>query len=103
MMTRQELRNHVLKYLAGNLTCKEVVEAVTDYLEGRLSVVEWVRFQMHLGICVGCLVHLRQMKQTIQTLQRLPAEPIPPQVHDELLRRFRRWKTPPLASPRSRC
>ena len=92
-MTRQELQDHVLKYLAGGLTCKEFVDAVTDYLEGRLGFVEWARFQMHLGMCVGCRIQLRQMKQTIWTLRRLPAEPIPPQVHDELLRRFRRWKT----------
>jgi len=91
-MMRQELQNHVLKSLAGNLTCTEMVEAVTDYLEGRLSFVDRVRFQMHLGMCVGCRIYLRQMKQTIRTLRRLPAEPIPPQVHDELVLRFRTWK-----------
>ena len=91
-MTRQELQNHLLKYLAGTLTCWEFVEAVTDYLEGRLSFVGWLRFQMHLGMCVGCRIHLRQMKQTIRTLRRLPSEPIPPQIHDELVRRFRTWK-----------
>ncbi|MGH7250293.1 MAG: anti-sigma factor family protein [Nitrospiraceae bacterium] len=92
-MTSQELQNHVLKYLAGKLTCAEFVGAVTDYLDGSLSFVDWLRFQMHLGMCLGCRIHLRQMKQTIRTLRRLPDEPIPPQVHDELLRRFRRWKT----------
>src|SRR5206468_10281712 len=76
-MMRQELQNHVLKSLAGNLTCTEMVEAVTDYLEGRLSFVDRVRFQMHLGRCVGCRIYLRQMKQTIRTLRRLPADPIP--------------------------
>ena len=91
-MTRQELQNHLMKYLAGTLTCWEFVEAVTDYLEGRLSFVGWLRFQMHLGMCVGCRIHLRQMKQTIRTLRRLPSEPIPPQIHDELVLRFRTWK-----------
>ena len=91
-MTREELQNHVVKYLAGNLTCAEFVEAVTDYLEGRLSCMDRLRFQMHLGMCLGCRIHLRQMKQTIRTLRRLPAEPIPPQVRDELVLRFRGWK-----------
>ena len=91
-MTRQELQNHVLKYLAGKLTCTEFVEAVTDYLEGSLSFADWLRFQMHLGTCLGCRIYLRQMKQTIQTLRRLLAEPIPPQIHDELVLRFRAWK-----------
>ena len=86
-MTRDDLKNRVIDYLAGKLTCKEVTEAITDYLEGNLSFVEWVRFQMHLGLCLGCRRYLRQMKQTIRTLGTLPAEPIPPTVRDELIQR----------------
>jgi len=100
-MTRQELQNHVVKYLAGNLTCAEFVEAVTEYLEDGLTFADWLRFQMHLGMCLGCRIHLRQMKQTIRTLNRLPAEPIPPQVRDELVFRFRTWKRQLGPAPRS--
>lgn len=92
-MTRDELKNHVIDYLAGKLTCKEIAEAVTDYLEGSLSVPDWVRFQMHLGMCLGCRRYLRQMRVTIRTLGTLPAEPVPPAVRDELIRRFRSWKS----------
>ncbi len=91
-MTRDDLKNQVIDYLSGKLTCKEVTEALTDYLEGELSVGQWVRFQMHLGLCLGCRRYLRQMKLTIRTLGVLPAEPIPPAVRDELMRRFRTWK-----------
>ena len=92
-MTRDDLKNQIIDYLAGKLTCKEVTEALTDYLEGNLSVVEWVRFQMHLGLCFGCRRYLHQMKLTIRTLDALPAEPIPPSVRDELIQRFRTWKS----------
>ncbi len=86
------VKEKIMDYLAGKLTCKEVTEAVTEYLEGTFTFWEWVRFQMHLGMCVGCRNYLRQMKQTIRTLGKLPSEPIPPDVREELLRRFRNWK-----------
>ncbi len=60
-MTRDDLKNQIIDYLAGKLTCKEVTEAITDYLEGTLSFVEWVRFQMHLGLCFGCRRYLHQI------------------------------------------
>ena len=91
-MNRDDLKNTVMDYMAGKLTCMEVVDAVTDYLEGAMGPIQWLRFQMHLGMCVGCRTYLKQMKQTIQTMGCLPAEPIPPNVRDELVERFRTWK-----------
>ena len=91
-MTREDLKNFVIDHLAGKVTCQEFTEAVTDYLEGSLGFLKWVRFQMHLGMCIGCRTYLKQMKQTIQTLGKLPEEPIPPSVREELLQRFRTWK-----------
>ena len=65
------------------LTCKQLTEIVTDYLEGRLHFMEWIGFQLHVG----------QMKMTIRTAAELPPAPIPPEVRDELLKRFRNWKS----------
>lgn len=92
-MTREEIKIYVLDYLAGRMTCKEFVEIVTDYLEGSMTFWERIRFHLHLGLCLGCRVYLRQMRQTIQTVGRLPEEPVPPAVRDELLRRFRARKS----------
>ncbi len=88
-MTREQIKNLVLDHLAGRITCHEFVDEVTDYLEGALGLLRWVRFQMHLGICRGCRNYLKQMRGTIQTIGRLPELPAPPEVRDELLRRFR--------------
>ncbi len=71
------------------LTCKELTELITDYLEGRMSLGQRLRFQLHLGMCRRCRIYLRQMKMTIQTLGKLPDEPIPADVREELLMRFR--------------
>ncbi|MBI4483432.1 MAG: zf-HC2 domain-containing protein [Acidobacteria bacterium] len=74
------------------ITCKEMTELVTDYLEGRLPWGRRLRFRLHLGMCWRCRIYLRQMKQTIRTLGKLPPEPISEEVRDELLKRFRNWK-----------
>lgn len=74
------------------LTCREITELVTDHLEGRLSLLQRVRFQLHLGMCRHCRAYLRQMKATIRVLARLSLEPVPPELSDELLRRFQNWK-----------
>lgn len=74
------------------LTCRELTELVTDYLEGRLSIGQRLRFEVHIGLCGDCRGYLRQMKQTIRALGRLPETPVPPEGLDELLQRFRDWK-----------
>jgi anti-sigma factor RsiW len=71
------------------LTCQQLTELVTDYLEGRLSLLERVSFQIHIGMCRGCRAYLRQMKMTVRTLGKVPRDPIPEAVRDELLARFR--------------
>lgn len=70
------------------LSCQDVTELVTDYLEHRLSVRGWLSFQMHVGMCRHCRAYLRQMRLTVATLGSVPAEPIPADVREELLRRF---------------
>jgi len=74
------------------LTCRELTELVTDYLEDRLSFMDRLRFRMHVGMCRHCRAYLDQMKQTIRALVHLPAEEIPSDIRDELLQRFRKWK-----------
>lgn len=74
------------------LTCRELTEVITDYLEGRMSFMDRVRFRAHVGMCRSCRTYLDQMKQTVRTLGKLPLETIPPHVQDQLLAQFRNWK-----------
>ena len=76
----------------ADLTCQELVELVTDYLEGSLSAPQRVRFEEHLAMCTGCRNYLAQMRQTISLLGKLTEESIPPQARDDLLGVFRNWK-----------
>ena len=76
------------------LTCNEVVELVTDYLEGVLPPVERVRVEQHLSVCDGCTRYLEQMRETIRLTGRLTEEQIPAQQKQALLDAFRTWTRP---------
>ena len=75
-----------------DLTCRELVELVTDYLEARLSIQDRTRFELHLAYCAWCRTYLRQMQQVLETAGELTEESIAPEARDELLAAFRRWK-----------
>jgi len=74
------------------LTCQELTELVTDYLEGHMSLWDRMRFRLHIGMCRPCRTFLHDQKLAIKTLGKMPADPIPPDVRDELLHKFRDWK-----------
>ena len=74
------------------LTCREMVELVTEYLEGAMSAREMAIFEAHLSVCPGCTAYFEQMRQTIKLAGKLTEESITPQARDELLRVFRDWK-----------
>ena len=76
----------------GGLTCKEVVELVTDYLEGVLPVDMHRRFDQHLSVCDPCVIYLDQMRQTIRAAGEVPEEALDSERREELLQVFRRWK-----------
>ena len=79
--------------LSRDLTCAEVVELVTGYLEGDLSAHDRERFEEHLGVCDWCTTYLEQMRQTIDSTGRLRAEGLDPQLQDALVHVFRGWKS----------
>jgi anti-sigma factor RsiW len=77
------------------MTCKELVELVTDYFEGALSRPDRRRFEAHIGACDACTSYLEQLRVTIATTGRLTEETIDAGARDELLRVFRDWKARP--------
>lgn len=77
----------------AELTCKELVELVTDYLEGGMGPEGRARFEEHLAMCEGCTSYVDQMRRTIEMLGRLTEESIPFSAKVELMQTFRHWKT----------
>jgi len=62
------------------LVCREVVELVSDYLEGALTRGERRRFERHLAGCPHCTEYLAQMRDTLRLTGRLVAEDFTPQM-----------------------
>jgi predicted anti-sigma-YlaC factor YlaD len=74
------------------LTCREMVEIVTDYLEGTMGPELRERFEEHLSRCDGCSNYLTQMRETIRLSGMLTEEQIPAQQRERLLSAFRDWR-----------
>jgi len=74
-----------------HLTCSEIVELVTDYLERSLSPAEAALVEQHLNFCEGCVWYVDQIRMTIETVGRIEPEDVPPEVRSQLLTAFRDW------------
>ncbi len=75
-----------------DLTCRELVELVTEYLEGALSFGERRRFEHHLGTCSVCPRYVEQLRATVRVLGRLAEDDVPEPARGPLLDAFRAWK-----------
>ena len=74
------------------LSCQELVELVTDYLEGMLPAEMRERFERHIAHCSGCQTYLEQMRAAIRVTGTLTRESLSPEAEVALLDAFRGWK-----------
>jgi anti-sigma factor RsiW len=76
----------------ADLTCQELVELVTEYLEGALPERDRERFEEHLMTCPPCQAHLAQVQETIRIVGSVTPESLSERAERELLEAFRGWK-----------
>lgn len=74
------------------LSCKELAELITDYLEGRLSRVDANRFEAHLAICPACVTYVEQMQDAVAMVGKLPKVELSEDLESGLMDAFRNWK-----------
>jgi anti-sigma factor RsiW len=74
------------------LSCEELVELVTDYLDGALDAVTERRFREHLARCDACAVYLEQMRTTVRLLGSIPPDSFAPAIRERLLDAFHDWR-----------
>jgi anti-sigma factor RsiW len=79
----------------NDLVCQQVVELVTDYLEGSLSRTDRRRFERHLKGCPNCTNYLEQMRVTIATTGTLHVDDLSPEAEQEFTDLFQRWREEP--------
>ena len=78
-----------------DLSCAELVELVSDYIEDALTQEERAQFDAHLRICGGCTAYLDQMRTTIELTGKLRLDDLTPAAKAELLNAFSDWRTSP--------
>jgi anti-sigma factor RsiW len=74
-----------------DLACREVVELISDHIEGALPRRERRRLEAHLAACANCSAYLAQVRTTIRLSGRLRREDLSPQMRGELLELYRGW------------
>jgi anti-sigma factor RsiW len=74
------------------LTCRELVELVTDYLEGAVDPGDRVRFETHIAGCANCTAYVEQMRITLALMGDLDPGAMEPDTERELLDAFKDWK-----------
>lgn len=80
--------------LPADPPCAQVVDLLTDYLDGALAARDTVRLEAHLAECPGCATVLDQLRATIAltgVLRTADVEQLDPVSRGELLEVFRRW------------
>jgi len=78
-----------------DLSCAELVELVSDYIEDALTQEERAQFDEHLRTCGGCTAYLDQMRTTIELTGKLRLDDLTPAAKAELLNAFSDWRTSP--------
>jgi anti-sigma factor RsiW len=82
-----------------NLVCQQVVELVTDYLEGAMPSSTRRRFESHLRGCPACTEYVAQIKATIalagQTADlEVAVDELTPEQEEGFAALFRQWNNP---------
>jgi anti-sigma factor RsiW len=75
-----------------SITCQQLTEVITDYLEGTMPPEDRAAFAAHLAICEGCVNYVTQMRQTLAATRELRPSEVEATAPDELLDAFRAWQ-----------
>jgi len=76
--------------MTDDLACIQVVELVTEYLEGAMAPAEAAALEHHLATCPGCTEYLEQMRALAGSLTPLHEQELPPAMRDDLIAALRR-------------
>ena len=80
-----------MRFRRRRLACQEVVELVTEYLDGAMEPARRARFERHLAGCDGCTAYLEQFRTTLTVVGRLDVGDVPATAMADLLAAFRHW------------
>jgi len=67
-----------------SMTCRELFERLSEYVDGELSQEICEEIRKHMDGCDPCVHFAKTLKTTADLCRRLPSTPIPPEVADDL-------------------
>ena len=73
------------------LVCRQAVDLMADYLEGRLAANDLQRLEVHLAACPHCSEYLAQLRVTINALGHAESDDLSDDAIDELVHLYREW------------
>lgn len=79
--------------MTEELSCQEIVDLVTEYVEDGMPPEERNRFEHHLSYCPGCVTYVEQIRETIRVTGEIPREEaLPAELRAGLVAQFKDWK-----------
>lgn len=69
--------------------CQQLVEMVTDYLQGNLDPADRAAVEEHLAACGHCTGYVEQVRRMLELTAAPEPEPVPAELLDALTARFR--------------
>ena len=78
----------------GVLSCREIVELVTDYLDGDLDADTTTALEAHLDLCPGCTRYVEQIREIVATLGDVSSENLSAEAQAGLLEAFLDFRRP---------
>lgn len=79
---------------ANHITCRQLVELVSDYLEQALESGDAEVFEQHLVYCEGCEHYVDEMRKTIVLGGRLRDDEVLAETLELLQAEFRKERSP---------
>jgi anti-sigma factor RsiW len=75
-----------------SFTCREVVDLVTEYIEGGLPPAQRLAFERHVAICPPCRGYFSQLRKISRTARGLREEELSEALRSSLVAAFRGWR-----------
>jgi anti-sigma factor RsiW len=75
-----------------SLSCRQIVDVVTEYVDGALSSADRLAFEQHITICPPCRAYFTQMRTVVRVAGSLSEDDLPEHVRENLREMFRDWR-----------
>ena len=66
------MNHYQSEWIERGLTCREVAERASEYLDERQSISTKIRFGLHVAVCSNCRAYLKQIALVRESIALLP-------------------------------